>query len=102
MASYQNLTSLDMSTMPKSLKHLDVSFNRISGPLPNIDIDLTGLFVQGNYLTDLGRLPESLQNANFSLNPLTNTGELCNRKLVTCELKKTKLNATTCGTCLFS
>lgn len=88
--------------MPKTLKHLDLSFNKISGRLPNIDIDITSLYVQGNYLTDIGRLPQSLQNANFSQNPLTNTGDLCDRKLVTCELKKTRLNETACGTCLFA
>lgn len=91
-----------MSMMPKGLKYLDISFNELRGHLPNIDIGLTTLIAQGNQLTDLGRLPESLHTVKLGQNPLTNAGELCGRRLDICDLQQTrlKLNSSACGTCL--
>lgn len=80
----------------------DLSFNELAGTLPNIDIDIRHLYAQGNKLTGVGRLPKSLETVNLSENPLQNAGDLCNRKLSACELRQTSLNATACGTCLFS
>lgn len=91
-----------MTTLPTSLKYLDLSFNEISGRLPNIDIDLKSIYVQGNQLTGVGRLPQSLENVNLGENPLTDAGDLCNRQLVSCELRQTNLKSTGCGTCLLS
>lgn len=68
--------------------------------MPDIDLPLRSLYVQGNGLKGLGNLPDSLENVNLSDNPLENAGGLCKGKFNLCDLRQTGLKVTSCGTCL--
>lgn len=77
-----------------------MSFNNIEGPLPDIDRPLQALYAQGNRITKLGNLPQSLEKLNLSENPLQSAGNLCDKRLDACEMRNTGLNMDECGACV--
>ncbi|WOO81525.1 Leucine-rich repeat receptor protein kinase EMS1 [Vanrija pseudolonga] len=107
----QNLSRpFDASLIPPSVTYLDLSYNNLSGSIPDLSrlSSLATLYLQSNDFTTLPpALPAALTSISFTNNPHLNGAlpkTLCAGTVSSCDLRNTALSAAkvSCGACLFN